>query len=178
MRFESLAATILQSADTGGNRNQVHPLRSPVPSVCGKAKRHHSTRVFGSHLVLDDGGSRKRVARFPDLLQQPSHAYLTGRANAGYAVSQPIANPRSFRWQPHCRAPSINGGCLISQRFVLAAVFGRPLQKPRMRSSGVRVLSCSAFRGSDRFLAAVSIRQRQVSLVHYYCDRRRVAGAT
>jgi len=26
-----------QSADTGGHRNQVHPLRSPVPSVCGKA---------------------------------------------------------------------------------------------------------------------------------------------
>jgi hypothetical protein len=40
---------------------------------------------------------------------------------------------------------------------------GRPLQKLRMKSSGVCVLSCSAFRGSDRFTAAVSIRQRQVS---------------
>jgi hypothetical protein len=40
---------------------------------------------------------------------------------------------------------------------------GRPLQKLRMKSSRVCVLSCSAFRGSDRFTAAVSIRQRQVS---------------
>jgi hypothetical protein len=31
-----------------------------------------------------------------------------------------------------------------------------------MKSSGVCVLSCSAFRGSDRFIATVSIRQRQV----------------
>jgi hypothetical protein len=33
---------------------------------------------------------------------------------------------------------SDTGGCLISQRFVLAAVSRRPLQKPRMKSSGVR----------------------------------------
>src|ERR1700675_2482018 len=32
-------------------------------------------------------------------------------------------------------------GCLISQRFALAAVSGRLLQKPRMQSSCVRVLS-------------------------------------
>jgi hypothetical protein len=56
---------------------------------------------------------------------------------------------------------SDTGGCLISQRFALAAVSGRLLQKPRMQSSCVRVLSCSAFRSSDRFTAAVSIRQRQ-----------------
>jgi hypothetical protein len=57
---------------------------------------------------------------------------------------------------------SDTGGCLISKRFVLAAVSGRPLQKPRMKSSCVCVLSCRAFRGSDRFTAAVSIRQRHV----------------
>jgi hypothetical protein len=56
---------------------------------------------------------------------------------------------------------SDTGGCLISQRFALAAVSGRPLQKSRRKSSGARVLSCRAFRGSDRFTAAVSIRQRQ-----------------
>jgi hypothetical protein len=53
----------------------------------------------------------------------------------------------------------------MAARFLkdsLAAVSGRRLQKPRMKSSGVRVLSCSAFRGSDRFTAALSIRQRQV----------------
>src|SRR6266478_2698671 len=60
-------------------------LRSPVLSIRGKANRHPSARVLGSHFVLDDGRSRKQAARFQDLLQQPSHAYLPGRANAGYA---------------------------------------------------------------------------------------------
>jgi hypothetical protein len=32
-----------------------------------------------------------------------------------------------------------------------------------MKSSGVRFLSCSAFRGSDRFTVTVSIRQRHES---------------
>ncbi len=62
-----------QSADIGGDRNQDRPLRSPVPSVRGKANRHHSTRVFGSHVVLDDCRSRNQTARFQNLLQQPSH---------------------------------------------------------------------------------------------------------
>src|SRR5271167_5244896 len=73
---------IFDPADTGGDRNQVHPLYSPVPSVRGKTNRHHSTRVFRSHVVLDDGRSGKQAARFQDLLQPPSHTYLTGRANA------------------------------------------------------------------------------------------------
>ena len=74
-----------ESANTRGDRNQVHRLRSTVTSVRGKANRHPSTRVFGSPVVLDDWRSRKQAARFQGLLQQPSHAYLTGRANAGYA---------------------------------------------------------------------------------------------
>jgi hypothetical protein len=53
-----------QSADTGGDRTQVHPLCSPVPSIRGKANRHPATRVFESHVVLDDGRSRKQTARF------------------------------------------------------------------------------------------------------------------
>jgi hypothetical protein len=40
-------------------------------------------------------------------------------------------------------------------------VSGQLLQKPRMKSSGVCVVSCTAFRGSDRFTAIVLIRQRQ-----------------
>src|SRR5215472_14201002 len=71
-----------QPPDTGGDRNQVRPLRSTVSSVRGKANRHRSAGVFGSHFVLDCGGSRKQAARFQDLLQQPSHPYLNGRANA------------------------------------------------------------------------------------------------
>jgi hypothetical protein len=38
------------------------------------------------HLLFwTTGDLEKQAARFQDLLQQPSHAYLTGRANAGYA---------------------------------------------------------------------------------------------
>src|SRR6266513_6017498 len=81
----SVSPMASQSAGTGGDGNQVHPLRSTVPSVCGKADRQPSTRVFGSHVVLDHCRSRKQAARFHDLLQQPSHAYLTGRTNDGYA---------------------------------------------------------------------------------------------
>src|ERR1039457_5814959 len=72
-----------QSADLGGDRNQDRPLRSPVPSVRGEAYRHPSTRVFGTHVVLEDGSSRRPTPRFQDLLQPPSPAFLTGRANAG-----------------------------------------------------------------------------------------------
>ena len=141
-----------QSADTGGDRNQDHPLRSSVPSIRGKANRHPSARVFGSHLVLDEGRSRKQAARFQDPLQQPSHAYLTGRANAGYArVTTNCQSPLVSMATTLSGPLSDTGGCLISQRFVLAAASGRPLQKPRMKSSGVRFLSCSAFRGSDQF---------------------------
>src|SRR5271156_5029037 len=118
-----------QSVGTGGNRNQVHPLRSPVSSFRGKANRHQSKRVFGSHVVLDDGRSPKQTARFQNLLQQLSHAYVTGRANAEYApvttnrksplvsvatsLSRPVSDPR---------------GCLTFQGLGLTAVSGPPLQ--------------------------------------------------
>jgi hypothetical protein len=55
-----------QSADSGGDRNQVPPLRSPVPSVRGKAHRHPAPRVFRSHVVLDDWRSRNKLI-FPRL---------------------------------------------------------------------------------------------------------------
>jgi hypothetical protein len=58
-------------------------------------------------------------------------------------------------------------GCLICQRLALAVVSGQLLQKPRMKSSGVCVVSCTAFRGSDRFTAIVLIRQRQAE-THCY----------
>src|SRR5215472_15011112 len=76
-----------QPPDTGRDRNQVRPLRSTVSSVRGKANRHRSTGVFGPHFVLDCVGSRKQAARFQDLLQQPSHPYLNGRANAESALT-------------------------------------------------------------------------------------------
>jgi len=120
-----------QSTSTGGDRKQVHPLRSPVPSFRGKANRHHSTRVFGSHVVLDNDRSRKQAARFQGLLQQPSHAQLTGRPNARYAAVTTSRKSPIVSMATTVSGPlSDTGGCLISQRFVLAAVSARPLQKP------------------------------------------------
>src|SRR5437667_4617209 len=49
-----------QSACTGVDGNQVHTLRSPVPSIRRTADRHPSPRVFGSPVVLDDVRSRNR----------------------------------------------------------------------------------------------------------------------
>src|SRR5271157_4564577 len=110
-------------------------------SLRGKANRHNSTRVFRSHVVLDDGGSRKQTARFQNLLQQPSHAYLTRRAHAG-----------SARITTHRQSPLISlatslpilisdtNGCLTFPRLGLTAVSGQPLQEPGMKSSGVCVL--------------------------------------
>ena len=94
-----------RTTDTGRNRNQVHPLRSPVPSIRGKANRLHSTRVFGSYVVLDDSRSRKQTPRFQDLLQRLSHAYLTERANAGYTrVTSRSQSPLVSTATP-CRSP-------------------------------------------------------------------------
>ena len=116
-----------QSADTGGDRNQVHPLYSPVPSVRGKTNRHHSTRVFRSHVVLDDGRSGKQTARFQDLLQPPSHAYLTGRAIAGSArATTRRQSPLVSMATPLSSPLSDAGGCLISQTLALTAIFGQP----------------------------------------------------
>ena len=83
--------------------------------------------------------------------------------NAGYAPVTTNRQSPLVSMATSLSGPlSDTGGCLISQRFVLAAVSGRPLQKPRMKSSGLCVLSCTALRGSDRFTAAVSIHQRQL----------------
>jgi hypothetical protein len=159
----SFACRKVVAADWRCDGNQVHPLRSTVPSIRGKANRHPSTRVFGSHLVLDDGRSRKQAARFQDVLQQPSHAYLTGRANAGYArVTTNRQSPLVSMAATLSILVSDTSGCLIYQRFALAVVSGQLLQKPRMKSSGVCVVGCTAFRGLDRFTAIVLIRQRHV----------------
>jgi len=118
------------------------PLSHPfVERLVGTIRREYP----GSHLILDDGRSRKQTARSQDLLQQPSHAQLTGRANAGYArVTTNLQSPLVSMAATLSSPLSDTGGCLISQRFALAAVSGRPLQKPRMKSSGVCVLSCAA----------------------------------
>jgi len=88
------------------------------PSVRGKANRHPSTRVFGSHVVLDDCRSGKQTARFQDLLQPPSHAYRTGRANAGYVGVTTSSQSQLVSLATPLSGPLSNtGGCLICQRL-------------------------------------------------------------
>jgi hypothetical protein len=62
-------AVARQSVDTGGDRDQKRPPCSSLPSFCGATDRHDSTRVFGSHVILEHGRSGKQAARFPDIFQ-------------------------------------------------------------------------------------------------------------
>jgi hypothetical protein len=118
-----------QPADPGGDRNQDRPLRSPVPSLRGKTNRHNSTRVFGSNVVLDNCRSREQAARFQSLLQQPSHAYFTGRANARYArVTTSSRSPLVSMATSLSEALSDASGAVIFQRLSIAAPFGRTRQ--------------------------------------------------
>src|SRR5205085_6365423 len=115
-----------QPPDTGRDRNQVRPPHSTVSSLRGKADQHRSTGVFGSYVVLDCGGSREQAARFQDLLQQPSHAYLNGRANAESAF---VTTNRKSPLISMATALSIlisdTHGCVIFRRLSIAPVFGQ-----------------------------------------------------
>src|SRR6516162_4357423 len=116
-----------QPPDTGRDRNQVRPLRSTVSSVRGKANRNRSTGVFGLHFVLDCGGSRKQAARFQDLLQQPSHPYLNGRANAESACVATNRKPPLVSMATSLSIPvSDTSGCVIFRRLSIAPVSGQP----------------------------------------------------
>src|SRR5438876_9019542 len=155
-----------QSACTGVDGNQVHTLRSPVPSIRRTADRHPSPRVFGSPVVLDDVRSRKEAARFQDLLQQPSHAYLTGRANTRDAgVTTNRKSPLVWLAAPLSILISDPNGWLTFQIFGLTEVSGQAPQKPRMKSRALCALGCSAFRDSDRFTVTRSVQKgRGISL--------------
>src|SRR5207237_2412426 len=127
-----------QSADTEGDRNQDHPLRPPVPSIRGKADRHPAAGLLRSHVVLDDGRPRKQAARFQDLLQPPSHAYVTGRENAGYAHVTTTSQSPLVSLATTLSSPlSDPGGCLICQRLALAAVSGQRRHKLPTKSFGI-----------------------------------------
>ena len=126
-----------QPPDTGRDRNQVRPLRSTVSSVRGKANRHRSTGVFGSHFVLDCGGSRKQATRFQDLLQQPSHAYLNGRANAESAcVTSNRKSPLVSMATSLSILISDTSGCVIPKTLI-APVSGQPWKDFRFESPHV-----------------------------------------
>jgi hypothetical protein len=134
-----------RSADSGGDRNQVPSLRSPVPSVRGEAHRHPATRVFRSHVVLDDCRSRKQTARFQDLFQPPSHAYLTGRANARSArAATSRKSPLVSMATSLSRPISDTSGCLICQRLALAAIFGQLRQNFQEIIRSLSIAACVA----------------------------------
>jgi hypothetical protein len=156
-----------ESADTRGDRNQVHPLRSTVTSVRGKANRHRSTRVLGSPVVLDNWRSRKQAARFQDLLQQPSHAYLTGRANAGYAgVTTNRKSPFVSMAAPLPILVSDPNGCLtLSKTRAHCGIrsTSKNTWNEIIKSSGIGDLGYRPFRGSDRFTAAGCVPKARAS---------------
>ena len=123
------------------------PLSHPfVERLVGTIRREYP----GSHLILDDGRSRKQTARSQDLLQQPSHAQLTGRANAGYArVTTNLQSPLVSMAATLSSPLSDTGGCLTKSRAgcgILSTLARHP-----KKSFGVCVLNRSVFRGSDCF---------------------------
>src|SRR6516162_847499 len=140
-----------QPPDTGRDRNQVRPLRSTVSSLRGKANWHRSTGVFGSHFVLDCGGSRKQAARFQDLLQQPSHPYLNGRANAESArVTTNHKSPLVSMATSLSILISDTSGCVIPKTLDRSGIRSTLGRLP-IKSSSACVLGCCALRGSDSF---------------------------
>src|SRR5215831_975089 len=151
-----------QPPDTGRDRNQVRPLRSTVSSVRGKANRHRSTGVFGSHFVLDCGGSRKQAARFQDLLQQPSHPYLNGRANTESAC---VTTNRKSPFVSMATSLSIlisdTSGCVIFRRLSIAPLSGQPWEDVQLNHLLLAFLVAARFADPIRFTPTVSIRQRQ-----------------
>jgi hypothetical protein len=153
-----------QSANTEVDTNQVYPIRAPVPSICGKANRHSTTRILGPYVVLDDGRPRKQAARFQDLLQQPSHAYLAGRANARYTR---VATGRQSPFVSMATSLSIlisdTYGCVILQRLGLAALFGRPRENFQLNHLMPACLVAARFAIRSLY-STVSIRHRQEPL--------------
>ena len=135
----SVRAMARQSADAGGDRDQIRALCSPVPSFCGTADRHNSTGVFGSHVVLDHGGSGKQAARFPDLFQRASHTYRTARANARPACAATSRrSPILWLARPLPRPLSDTNGCLTLQKLLLPA--GGHWQANRTSKSNLSLL--------------------------------------
>ena len=167
-----------QPPDTGRDRNQVRPLRSTVSSVRGEANRHRSTGVFGSHFVLDCGGSRKQAARFQDLLQQPSHPYLNGRANA---ESTCVTTNRKSPFVSMATSLSIlisdTSGCVIFRRLSIAPVSGQAWEDFQLNHLVLAFLVAARFADqivslqpyqfardrlpADRFLASVTSDSRR-----------------
>ena len=102
---------------------------------------HHSTRIFGSHVVLDECRSGEQTARFQDLLQPPSNPSLTGRANAGYArVTTRRQSALVSLATTLSRPISDTHGRLSFQRCAIPAICRSPWPKTRNEIIRVGVL--------------------------------------
>jgi transposase InsO family protein len=95
-RFHLMAS---QSAGTGRDGHQVHPLRSPVPSVRGKADC-----IYLDHMLFwTTADLENKLLDFRTYFNNHrTHTALEGRT-PDTPVSRPVATLRSFRWQPYCR---------------------------------------------------------------------------
>src|SRR5437667_4148249 len=139
------------------------PLSHPfVERLIGTLRREYLDHL----LFWTTSDLETEAARFQDLLQQPSHAYLTGRANTRDAGV--TTNRKSLLvWlaAPLWILISDPNGCLTFQIFGLTEVSGQAPQKPRMKSRALCALGCSALRDSDRFTVTRSVQKgRGISL--------------
>src|SRR5215469_422971 len=114
------------------------------------------TGVFGSHFVLDCGGSRKQAARFQDLLQQPSHPYLNGRANAESAcVTTNRKSPLLSMATSLSFLISDTSGCVIFRRLSIAPVSGQLWEDFQLNHLVLAFLVAARFADPIRFTPTV-----------------------
>src|SRR6516165_1249286 len=100
----SLPPVASQSADSGGDRNQVPPLRSPVSSVRGKVIGTLRREYLDHMLFWTTVDLENKLLDFRSYFNHHrTHTSREGRTPDPPA-SRPAAHLRSFRWQPHCRA--------------------------------------------------------------------------
>ena len=137
------------------------PLSHPfVERLIGTLRREYLDHL----LFWTTGRSRKQAARFQDLLQPPSHAYLTGRANAGYSgVTTNRKSPLVSMATPLPILISDPNGCLTLSKTRAHCGIRSTSKNTWNESSGVCVLDYSAFRGSDRFTATACVPKARAS---------------
>src|SRR6516164_5988453 len=93
-----------QPPDTGRDRNQVRPLRSTVSSVrerlIGTVRREYLDHI----LFWTAADLENKLLDFRAYFNNHrTHTSMEGRT-PNLPASRPIADLRSFRWQPHCRS--------------------------------------------------------------------------
>jgi hypothetical protein len=143
--------------------------KADVPLICAEGNMDRSASASSCPVRR----SRRPQTRLETSCTRPlSHSGQAEQpASAIWIYPDVVARyiPSGFTTKTTCGMAAISSAKLLRQWLPdffkdsgLTAASGQPLQKPGMKSSGLCVLGCSAFRGSERFTATVSIRQRQV----------------